>query len=190
MGRFCHHPGKIAVVLGAHLYRSHDERELGFRSVLRSEFRHLDIVDLIAGNDSSEENFERVTECAKRHDLVGIYVVGGGIAGAARALHEMKKTQTTCMIGHNLCSLTKRLLLNGTLDAIIHQDMAEIADSALEQLTGSPEETTLGSIEIPIQIVMRENIAAQFNSRIPLPSFESSLIQDREAETRVAESQL
>lgn len=187
MGRFCHRPGKIAIVLGGHLYRGHDERELGFRSILRSEFGHLDVVDIIAGNDSAEENFERVRQCATRHDLVGIYIVGGGIAGVARALDELKQTHKTCVIGHNLCSLTKRLLLNGTADAVIHQDMAEIAESALEQLTGDPEETALGSVEIPIEIVMRENLAGQFNNRIPLPSFESSLIQDREAENRAVQ---
>lgn len=184
MGRFCHRAGKIAVVLGGHLYRGHDERELGFRSIVRSEFSNLDVVDIIAGKDSADENFERVTQCAKRHDLVGIYIVGGGIAGVARALDALKQTHKTCVIGHNLCSLTKRLLLDGSVDAVIHQDMAEIADSALEQITGDPEETTLGSVEIPIEIVMRENLAGRFSNRIALPSFESSLIQDREAQNR------
>ena len=37
MGRFCGGGGKLAVVWGGQLYRSHEERESGFRSVLRAE---------------------------------------------------------------------------------------------------------------------------------------------------------
>ncbi|MDP9125178.1 MAG: LacI family DNA-binding transcriptional regulator, partial [Pseudomonadota bacterium] len=37
LARFCRSAGKLAVVWGGQLYRSHEERESGFRSILRSE---------------------------------------------------------------------------------------------------------------------------------------------------------
>ena len=37
MGRFVRGTGKLAVVWGGQLFRSHEERESGFRSVLRAE---------------------------------------------------------------------------------------------------------------------------------------------------------
>jgi len=44
MGRFCRSAGKLAVVWGGQLYRSHEERESGFRSILRSERPDLQLL--------------------------------------------------------------------------------------------------------------------------------------------------
>ena len=62
MGRFCRGTGKLAVVWGGQLYRSHEERESGFRSVLRSERPDLQSVELITGNDNPEMTRARVRE--------------------------------------------------------------------------------------------------------------------------------
>ena len=62
MGRFCGGAGKLAVVWGGQLYRSHEERESGFRSVLRTERPDLQSLELITGNDNPEMTRARVRE--------------------------------------------------------------------------------------------------------------------------------
>jgi LacI family transcriptional regulator len=157
MGRFCRGSGKLAVVWGGQLYRSHEERESGFRSILRSERPDLQLLELITGNDNPEMTRSRVSDALASHPgLVGIYCVGGGVAGAAEAIERAGLAPALVLIGHNYNPDTKPYLLSGTIHAVIHQDMGRIATDALAHLsTRRPVSTMTG---IPIEIITRENI--------------------------------
>lgn len=157
MGRFCHGPGKLAVVWGGSLYRSHEEREIGFRAVLRHEYPELQILEMVNGDDDAELNFTRFSEVIARHpDLRGVYCVGGGQKGVAAALEAAGVAQSIVMIGHNFNEETKPFLLAGTIDAVIHQDMTRIANAAMDWLLGSkPLPANAG---IPVEIITRENM--------------------------------
>jgi LacI family transcriptional regulator len=157
MGRFCHGPGKLAVVWGGSLYRSHEEREIGFRAVLRHEYPELHILEMVNGDDDAELNFTRFSEVIARHpDLRGVYCVGGGQKGVAAALEAAGVAQSIVMIGHNFNEETKPFLLAGTIDAVIHQDMTRIANAAMDCLLGSkPLPANAG---IPVEIITRENM--------------------------------
>ena len=157
MGRFCRAPGKLAVVWGGQLYRSHEEREIGFRAVLRHEYPELQILEMVNGNDDADANFARFSEVIAKHpDLLGVYCVGGGQKGVAAALEAAGVAQSIVMIGHNFNEETKPFLLSGTIDAVIHQDMTSIANAAMDCLLGhKPLPPNAG---IPVEIITRENL--------------------------------
>jgi LacI family transcriptional regulator len=157
MGRFCRGPGKLAVVWGGQLYRSHEEREIGFRAVLRHEYPDLQILEMVNGKDDPDLNFSRVRDVVGEHpDLLGIYCVGGGQSGVAAALEAASVAQSVVMIGHNFNEETKPFLLSGTIDAVIHQDMTRIAESALDCFLGIT--TAPVDAAIPVEIITRENL--------------------------------
>ena len=154
MARFCRNAGKLAVVWGGQLYRSHEERESGFRSVLRTERPDLQSVELITGNDNPEMTRERVREAlATQRDLVGIYCVGGGVAAAADAIEHASLAPQVVLIGHNYNPETRPYLLSGTIHALVHQDMERIAADALACLSAHKP----AAARIPIEIITREN---------------------------------
>ena len=155
MGRFCRHGGKLAVVWGGQLYRSHEERESGFRSVLRAERPDLQSLELITGNDNPEMTRARVRDALASHtDLIGIYCVGGGIAAAADAIEQAGLSPQVVLIGHNYNPETKPYLLSGTIHALVHQDMGRIAADALACLAAR---RPVATARIPIEIITREN---------------------------------
>jgi LacI family transcriptional regulator len=157
MGRFCRGPGKLAVVWGGQLYRSHEEREIGFRAVLRHDYPELQILEMVNGRDDAELNFARMTEVLAEHpDLLGVYCVGGGQRGVAAALEQSGRARSVVMIGHNFNEETKPFLLSGTMDAVIHQDMTRIAEMALSCLLGRNAPSQHASV--PIEIITRENL--------------------------------
>ncbi len=157
MGRICRAPGKLAVVWGGQLYRSHEEREIGFRAVLRHEHPSLQILEMVNGDDDADLNFKRVRALIADHpDLRGIYCVGGGQRGVAMALEAQGVAQQVVMIGHNFNDETRPYLLSGTMDAAIHQDMTRIAEAALSCLMGADDQPA--SAAIPIEIITRENL--------------------------------
>ena len=157
MGRFCRGPGKLAVVWGGQLYRSHEEREIGFRAVLRQEHPALQVIEMVNGNDDPDINFACVSELIAKHpDLLGVYCVGGGQSAVASAIETAGLAHKLVMIGHNFNDETKPFLLSGTIDAIIHQDMTRIADAALNCLVDFKRSPS--SAGIPIEIITRENV--------------------------------
>ena len=157
MGRFCRGPGKLAVVWGGALYRSHEEREIGFRAVLRHEHPELQILEMVNGNDDADLNFARFGEVIAGHpDLLGVYCVGGGQKGVAAALEAAGVAQSIVMIGHNFNEETKPFLLSGTIDAVIHQDMTRIAGAAMDCLIG--RKPLPANVGIPVEIITRENL--------------------------------
>jgi LacI family transcriptional regulator len=157
MGRFCRRGGKLAVVWGGQLYRSHEERESGFRSVLRAERPDLQSVELITGNDIPEITRDRMREALAVHkDIVGVYCVGGAVAGAADAVEQAGLAPQLVLIGHNFNPETKPYLLSGTIHALVHTDMDRIAADALACL--SAQGRAPAAARIPIEIITRENL--------------------------------
>ena len=167
MGRFVPTAGKIALLWGGQLYRSHEEREIGFRSILRSDFSQLEVIDLIEGHDDAEENYNQVLLMLDRYsDLVGIYNVGGGNRGIVCALAERERSNDITLIGHNLTVTTHRYLLDGSMDAIIHQDMRAAARMAVTALIDHRNQHKASVERLPVEIIVKENLLGRFASDI------------------------
>lgn len=163
MGKFCHKPGKLAIVWGGQLYRSHEERESGFRTLLRAERADLQCLDVISADDDPAEAYARVEAILARHrDLVGVYCVGGGADGVAAAIVANRPGQSPVVIAHNCTAETRPHLLSGVIDAVIHQDMMRIAAQTLACLaTGNSPAATA----VPIEIITRESLPQDFIPR-------------------------
>jgi LacI family transcriptional regulator len=159
MGRLCPQSGTIAIFCGGQLYRSHEEREMGFRTVLRSEFEHLRVLDAIQGFDDPQKNYEMAAGLLASHDdLKGIYSVGSGNRGIEKAMLESGRKDEVTYVAFNLTPLTKQCLLSGVMDAVLHQDMARAADVAISAVVNNIAGRPVRFDSIPIEIIMRENI--------------------------------
>ena len=128
-------PGKVALFAGSLSYRGHEEREMGFRHILAEELPNLTIVELREMLDDREKAYAEAAALLDRHpDLAGIYNIGAGNTGIARALKERGREQQVVFIGHEVTEGTKALLLDGTLDAVIDQNPRVEAREALNLL--------------------------------------------------------
>jgi len=164
MGLLCRGVGSVAVMWGGHLYRSHEEREFGFRSLLRMDFPDINLLDVTGTQDNAEEAFESLSKLlAEEPKLAGVYCVGGGIVGAVRALGQESGPRTRAIIGHNLTTKTRDFLLQRRMDVVIHQDMSVIADRALDYLLSGVEKQRSLTGEVSIQIITRENVSNHLN---------------------------
>ena len=104
-------------------FRCHQDREQGFRHVLRSEFPGLGIDERM----SSDESVEVVYEAARRYikkngPPAAIYNVSGANIGVGRALEDEGLAGTTLFIGHELNKNSRSLLERGIMDITIGHD--------------------------------------------------------------------
>ncbi len=159
MGRISHRAGPVAVISGGQLYRVHEDREMGFRSILQRDFRKLDVIGTLCGNDDIEGNYRAVRRLVdERPDLVGLYNVGGGNEGVVRALKDSGACGELVFIGHNLTPKTQGYLLDGSMDIVLHQNMRAAAEQTVEVLVAHLEKRTFRVETLSFEIITRENI--------------------------------
>lgn len=160
VGRFCHKPGKIQIVVGSLLLRDHMERRLGFESVLAEDFPHLQPLQPIEGRDDPDIVARLLTEALSVQDgIVGVYSLGAGNRGVIRAL-EATGRKDLKVVTHELTQYARQALLQGQFDAVINQDVGHEVRSAVRTLVALLDGSTLidGQERIKVDIFMRDNL--------------------------------
>jgi len=95
LGRFLpqHTERKVAVFVGSLAYRGHEEREMGFRSLLSEEFPHLRIAHILEIGDDRDRAFAVTQDLLRKDPPHAIYNIGAGNQGIARALKEARPAE-------------------------------------------------------------------------------------------------
>ena len=152
--------GEVALFAGSLSYRGHEEREMGFRHILADEFPSLRIVELREVRDDLERSYREASRLlADRPKLRGIYNIGAGNRGIARALEEAGRSREIVFIGHELTEHTRRFLLSGTMDAAIDQNPRVEAREAIDRLLQAARgEHVPDPMPIRIHAIFRENM--------------------------------
>lgn len=161
LGRFLsNREGAVALVAGSLTYRGHAERELGFRSVLREDFPHLNIIDAREAKDENDLSFDAAADLLRTNpELIGIYNIGGGTPGVARALSEAGRTDVV-FVAHELNPVTRDLLISGVLDAIINQNASQEIVGAIRMLMNhhAGRDIDANMDPVRIEVFFRENL--------------------------------
>jgi len=137
LGRFLRQPaGEVALFAGSLSYRGHEEREMGFRRICAEDFPGIVLLPTQEVEDDIDSAFTAARRVMARHPgLAGVYCIGGGVRGIARALQEPGRSNRPVFIGHELTEHTRRFLLSGLLDAVIDQDPVAEAQLSIDTLT-------------------------------------------------------
>lgn len=151
--------GKIGLFYSNSIYRSHEEREAGLRSILREDFPEVEIVETISTNDTPDDCLEKARDLlARRPTLDGIINLAAGNRGIERAVIDAGRARDLVFVAFNLTALSRKALIDGVMDAVIHQDMSAIARQALQALIAHHRAEPLKLRPIPAELILRENI--------------------------------
>jgi LacI family transcriptional regulator len=162
-GRFLQGKGRLALLTGSRVYRGHEEREMGFRSVFAEEFPDLVVSEVQEINDQPETSYRAASRMLEAKEPIdGIYCIGAGRSGVVRALSEAHKGRRPYFICHDLTKLTRGYLLNDQVDVVIDQNARLIAEQSVIQLLGSIAASApfLTRKLIEPRIIFKENIPA------------------------------
>jgi LacI family transcriptional regulator len=153
--------GKVAIVAGSQGLRDHAERIFGFNQVIASEFSQLDVLPVLEGRDVDERSEHLTMRLLRNHpDIAGLYNVGAGTPGVAKALVDSGREKQVVFVAHDVTVVTRKLLLQGVIDAVISQSPGHEARAAVRVLLALARgEPILSEQEnIRIDIVMRDNL--------------------------------
>jgi LacI family transcriptional regulator len=120
----------IAVMISSELFRGEEEREMGFRTWLRSRAPHLRVVDITGGFGVHEPTFQRVTRALQDNPSIkAIYSVGGGNRAIVQAFAALDRPLSV-FIGHDLDQENRQLLAEEKIGAIIDHNLQVDARNA------------------------------------------------------------
>lgn len=150
----------VAVVVATFSYTCHEDREIGFRSLLRQRFPNVNLVEVIKGADSGAATYEATVRFLQGHGkLDAVYNVAGGNEGLAAALREHDLVGRTVYVTHEVNRITEPLLRSDTIDYLLTQDLRLLLRTAMEHLRtaraggGVPAQAT-----IPIETYSRYSL--------------------------------
>jgi len=148
----------IALFVGSRAYRGHEEREMGFRSILAEEFPDLQVSAYAEVGDDRDRAHAEMARILAAGRVAGVYNIGSGNQGIARALREAHLAGPTVFIGHDLTDATRLMLLDRTMDAVIDQNQRVEAREVVRLLASAVRGTRESEYPPRLQVVFRENI--------------------------------
>jgi len=162
MGRFLGSAGgDILVILGMHRFVGHEEREMGFRSVLRERFTACTITASLESGENPDRAAELTSEALQKNTSIrGIYNISAGNSAIAEYIRSLGLSSQIVLITHELTSERRAMLREGILDAVIDQNPTIEAHRALE-LLGRYFKRNTAYVDVgdytPFNIFIREN---------------------------------
>jgi LacI family transcriptional regulator len=114
----------VALITSKLAYRAWEDREIGFRSLLRARFPGVSIIETMIDNDSADESCNSIGSALAGGRRVGaIYNVTGENQALAEALHEIPLSRRPLYITHELDGASEPLLRSGMIDFLIAQSL-------------------------------------------------------------------
>ena len=153
-------PSSILLIL-SEPFRSQQEREMGFRRVLRNEFQHLRIEERMISNDDPETTYEQLLAYFATHvHPAAIYNVAGANRGVAMALEEKGIARKTVFVGHELTPYSRALQGTGVMDYAISHDFTYELNTALNWIKNKLNGHVSDPAYSPILVHTRYNCGA------------------------------
>ncbi|MGL5011699.1 MAG: LacI family DNA-binding transcriptional regulator [Paracoccaceae bacterium] len=163
LGRFVGRSGgKVAVVVSSMLARDMVERRLGFDQIMAERFPDLQVLPSIEGHDDRDLTEQITSACLASHPgVAAIYVAGAGTRGVTEAVARAGLDKRIVVVAHELTTHTRNGLVDGTIDAVIAQDVGHLARSALRVLRAKTDRLAIdsGQEQINITVLLRENLS-------------------------------
>jgi len=150
-------PADVLITLSRTAFRGEGEREVGFRSALRGSGRGIVEVSDSDGIDATNERL--VLDALDRHpNVVAVYSVGGGNTATVAAFEKLGRVCRP-FIAHDLDADNRRLLRDGRISVVLHNDLRTDARLALrlilQQHGALPAEPAR---PVPIQVITPYNL--------------------------------
>ncbi|MDX3245564.1 LacI family DNA-binding transcriptional regulator [Streptomyces sp. ME18-1-4] len=116
-------PGNVLTSLSSGFFRNEEEREMGFRSVMRARHPERALVEITEGQGLDATQYDLVRAALDRDpDIRAVYSIGGGNIAALRAFADLGR-ECAVFVAHDLDHDNTRLLREHRLSAVLHHDL-------------------------------------------------------------------
>ncbi|CAL9617703.1 LacI family DNA-binding transcriptional regulator [Streptomyces sp. enrichment culture] len=116
-------PGHVLTTLSSGFFRNEEEREMGFRAVMRARQPWRTLVEITEGDGLDATQYDLVRAALDRDpEIRAVYSIGGGNDATLRAFADLGRP-CTVFVAHDLDHDNTRLLRAHRLSAVLHHDL-------------------------------------------------------------------
>ncbi|MBL1085894.1 LacI family DNA-binding transcriptional regulator [Streptomyces actinomycinicus] len=116
-------PGHVLTSLSSGFFRNEEEREMGFRSVMRARHPERTLVETAGGQGLDATQYDLVRAALERDpEIRAVYSIGGGNNATLRAFADLGR-ECAVFVAHDLDHENTRLLREHRLSAVLHHDL-------------------------------------------------------------------
>ncbi|WP_128378199.1 LacI family DNA-binding transcriptional regulator [Streptomyces cavernae] len=153
-------PGHVLVTISRGSFRNEEEREMGFRSALRTARPERTLVEVTDSDGLDASQRDLVLAALDRDpDIGAVYSIGGGNAATLDAFKTLGR-EPAVFIAHDLDQDNTRLLRERRISAVLHhdlrQDMRRACQTVMRAHGALPDEGP--HLPSPIQVVTPFNM--------------------------------
>ncbi|WP_111565267.1 LacI family DNA-binding transcriptional regulator [Rhizobium sp.] len=151
--RFAGAPGRVLVTLSSGRFRGEEEREIGFRRVIRERYREIGITEISEGHGTdAATGILAARAIAADETIDAVYSIGGGNR-AVLAAFETAGRPIRAFVAHDLDADNRALLKAGKIGFVLHHDLRSDARTAFRAVmsrgvSGRIAPTSLSAVEI------------------------------------------
>jgi LacI family transcriptional regulator len=157
-----HQPGKIAIFVGSHRFHGHELREIGLRSFLREHAPDFAVLETLVNDESAEKTETLLRDLlAETDDLVGVFLAGGGTAGAARITASLPPERRLALVSNDAPTIARPMLMDGSLTITIAERLSAIGAElvqAVDEATAKHKRSGPGQRFVPFDLMTSENV--------------------------------
>jgi LacI family transcriptional regulator len=154
IGEYLGNDGHALVTLSSSRFRGEEEREIGFRRILRDRFPAIGITEISEGHgtDAATGNLAAAA-LARNADINAVYSIGGGNR-AVLAAFEAAERRVRIFVAHDLDADNRVLLRERRVTFVLHHDLRMDVRSAFRAImsripiTGRVVPSSLSAVEI------------------------------------------
>lgn len=156
--------GRVSVFIGNHRYQCQDISDASFRSYIRENAGHLTVDDSRPTHEDPQVAYKIVSSLlTELNDLIGIFIIGGGISGVLQALREApeEKRRTVRLICRDIGPETRKGLAEGLITAALCHPWEQTSDQLVQTMLDAIRQKGNGVIlqrTIPFEIITPESV--------------------------------
>jgi LacI family transcriptional regulator len=128
-------PGKVAIFVGGHRWHGHELREMGFRAYMRESAPDLEVLDPLVNLETRQLTYETTLGLlARKPDLRGVYVAGGGMEGAIAAMREARGDRHVSLVVSALTGDSRAGLAEGHVTLVIDTPLEKLCRELIARM--------------------------------------------------------
>lgn len=159
--------GTVLAVTETMQSRDSLERRLGFDAIMAKYAPRLRVHPSMETYADADRTANIVAAALHNiPEIVGIYLMNHDISATMQAIEAQGIPQKYVIIGHELTQHTRTRLVDGTIDAVITQDVGHLVRSSIRVLKARV--TRIGTVasqeRIRIEIILRENLPEEIKT--------------------------
>lgn len=146
----------VALVVNGASYRSHEDREIGCRALLRQRHPQINLFEIVKGEDDAEETYQALCEALSGlSDVSALYDLSADNRSLAKAIQDCGRSNLL-YIAHELNPASSNLLKDEVINYLIAQHIPTLLSTVVDALLQINAGKQLADIyPMPIQLLCK-----------------------------------